>query len=175
MGILAPAAAYLQYGSAYLANLDDVASVRQETVRWIKDSTNIEAVIACPAPEAYLSIAGLTGRKCAALPAGHTNPSVDAFDRLRIVETLLTTLEESEFLGCAGRLDVTHVLVKVDSVEAIQRLQRFQHWPSLTQVFASEKEHTLIYEISAPGNHNDPARARGPAGIPHTAANVVSE
>ncbi len=148
IGILAPTAAYLQFGGAYLANLDEIASVRQETLEWIKDSTNIEAVIACPAPEAYMGVAGLTGRKCAALPAGHTNPSVDAFERLILVENLLTTGDESHFLQIAERLDVTHVLVKMDSVEAAQRLQRFQQWPFLIQVFASEKEHTFIFEIS---------------------------
>lgn len=148
IGILAPATAYLQFGGVYLANLDEIASVRQESVKWIKGSTTIEAVIACPAPEAYMGIAGLTGRKCAALPAGHTNPSVDAFERLNLNEDLLATPNEARFLQAAARLDVTHVLVKVDSNEAIQRLRRFQAWPSLTQVFASEKENTFIFKIS---------------------------
>ncbi len=147
IGSLAPAFSYLPFAEAYLADLDGIIAIRQEIVDWIKNSTDINDVIACPAPEAYMLVGGLTGRKCTALPAGHTNPSVDASLRLTLLSTLQTTPDEQIFLQTAQRLKVHYVLVTLNSAEAIGFHRRLKEWPRTRQVFSSRRGRSFVFEV----------------------------
>ncbi|RLE26076.1 MAG: hypothetical protein DRJ65_06305 [Acidobacteria bacterium] len=147
IGSLAPAFSYLPFAEAYLADVDGIIAIRQEVVDWIKNSTDIDDVIACPAPEAYMLVGGLTGRKCVALPAGHTNPSVDASRRLILLSTLQTTPDEWVFLQTAQGLNVHYVLVTLNSVEAVDFHRRLKEWPRTRQVFSSRRGRSFIFEV----------------------------
>ena len=154
IGSLAPAFSYLPFAGAYLADVNEIIAIRQEIVDWIKNSTRIGDVIACPAPQAYMLVAGLTGRKCAALPAGHTNPSVNASRRLTLLSTLQTTPDEEIFRQTAQSLKVDFVLVTLNSEEAVDFHRRMKEWRWTRQVFSSRRGRTSIFEVQGNGARN---------------------
>jgi hypothetical protein len=145
IGVLAPAVPFFEYGGAYFGDLEGIVRTRSETISWIEHATGIEAVFACEPGEAYMTVAGLTGRKCAALPAGHTNPAVDAGKRLAAVEDLFSSRREAGFQALAAALEVDFVLLRIDSEQAVAQVQAYRSWSSLREVFASAKERTVVF------------------------------
>jgi hypothetical protein len=144
---LAPALPYLGVADAYLVDVRRVVDSRREVVEWMQTSTPIDAVIACTPQTGYLTVAGLTGRKCVAVPIGHLNPSVEGRLLLDELRTLLATDDEGEFLKLARRHRVSYLLIDTVSPNRALRLSQLLQWRSLRPVFENGDRTSLVFEI----------------------------
>jgi len=150
---LVPALGALGEVRRWLVFLDARLAGRQPVVAWIRQNTPLDAVFACPPEDAYVLVAGLTGRKCVAVPAGHMNPGVNAQQRLADLERMLEAEREEDFLALARAYGVTHLLILRDSSQDLSAArQRYASWECLEPAFQSEDDPALIYRIrAAPG------------------------
>lgn len=116
-----------------------------QTSRWIRDHVPIDTVIACDAGPGYF-VNGLTGRKLVALPRWEMNPAARVDERLRDLETLLSTPNPREFAAVAERYQVGYLLVihRVGSVEAARSFYR--GWPILEPVALGDAG-LLLYRV----------------------------
>ncbi len=147
---LVPALGALGEVRRWLVFLDARLAGRQPVVNWIRENTPLDAVFACPPEAAYVLVAGLTGRKCVAVPAGHMNPGVNAQQRLADLERMLEVEREEDFLVLARAYGVTHLLILRDSSEELSAArQRYASWECLEPAFQSEEDPALIYRVRA--------------------------
>jgi hypothetical protein len=146
---LAPAMPFLDVADAYMVDLRPVVETRREVVDWIQSSTPIEAVFACPPLDGYLTVAGLSGRKCVAVPLGHLNPAADGRRLLSELQTMLETDDEQEFLTLARQHQVSYLLMDGASPNGARRLSRILRWRSLTPVFDDQRYGALVFELRA--------------------------
>jgi hypothetical protein len=125
--------------------------VRTQPLRtWIEQQTTLDDVFICDPDTAYRVVCGLTGRKCVATSAGHTNPAVDARRRLADVETLLRTDEPAAFAQLAGQYGAGYLLfAPTDMTEARQLRQRYADWGCLRPAFVPEDNPATVYRIVA--------------------------
>jgi hypothetical protein len=130
-----------------MVDLRQVVEPRRAAVDWIRDATPIDAVFACTPLEGHLTVAGLCGRKCVAVPIGHLNPAVEGARLLEDLEEMLDTEDERSFLTLAGRHRVSYVLVHAGSAQGARRLTRYLGWRSLRPVFEDPGQGTLIFEL----------------------------
>jgi hypothetical protein len=144
---LAPALPFLEVADAYMVDLRRVVNTRGAVVDWIRGSTPIDAVFACTPLDGYLTVAGLSGRKCVAVPLGHLNPSVEGGRLLAELQTLLETDDEQEFLALARRHRVSYLLMDGASPNGARRLSRLLRWRSLSPVLDDQRHGALIFEV----------------------------
>lgn len=145
---LVPALSGIGEVRRWLVFLDARLAGRQPVVHWICENTTLESVFASPPEDAYVLVAGLTGRKCVAVPAGHMNPGVDAQRRLADLARMLEVEREEDFLALARAYGVTHLLVLRDSPEELSAIRdRYDTWNSLERVFETQSDPALIYRL----------------------------
>ena len=144
---LSPALPYVKFAGSYLVEVTDLSKLRRDTTTWIRGNTSIEEVFACQPLEAYLVVAGLTGRKCVAVPIGHMNPSVNAAKRLSDLDTMLVTQNEEEFSRFAAQYGVNYLMMNSRSAVETDRLRLLFSWRSLTPEFKSSAEQVVIFKI----------------------------
>ena len=141
-------ASILEVADAYMVDLRRVVNTRGAVVDWIRSSTPIDAVFACAPQDGYITVAGLSGRKCVAVPLGHLNPSVEGGRLLAELQTLLETDDEQEFLALARRHRVSYLLMDGASPNGARRLSRLLRWRSLSPVLDDQRHGALIFEVS---------------------------
>ena len=96
------------------------------------------AVIAAP-PEVSYFVAGVTGLRAVALPAGHTNPATDPFVRYADVDSLLQTNDRLRFDSLATRYSLGAVLLPfTDSTVLARQRAREQKWGMLARIKLSD-------------------------------------
>jgi hypothetical protein len=147
IGICAAALPFFEVADAYMVDLRRVVDTRRVVVNWIRGSTPIDAVFACTPLDGYLTVAGLSGRKCVAVPLGHLNPSVEGGRLLAELQTLLETDDEQEFLALARRHRVSYLLMDGASPNGARRLTRLLRWRSLSPVFEDQRHGALVFEV----------------------------
>lgn len=101
-----------------------------ELAAWIRANTSLDDCLIAP-PEASLFANGLTGRKVVALPAGHSNPSVDLAPRLADLEVMLGAPPESTFARVAARYAPCWLLAFPPPGQAALARAEFARWQSL--------------------------------------------
>jgi len=147
---LAPAVPYVGLADVYLVDVVRVEQSRRPVVDWIRSSTAIDAVFASPPQLGYLTVAGLTGRKCVAVPLGHLNPGVDGARLLAELRVLLDTNDEQEFLTLARRHRVSHLMMVGSSPDFGRLLSRRLQWRCLEPVFGNHPRGPVIFEVRSP-------------------------
>lgn len=160
---LVPALNDLDERRRWLVFLEARLAGRQPVVTWIRQNTSLKAVFACPPEDAYVLVAGLTGRKCVAVPAGHMNPGVNAQQRLADLALMLAAEREEDFLALARAYGVTHLLILRDSVEELSAAQqRYTSWDCLEPAFQTHSDPALIYRVRA-AHAQERSQTRPPA------------
>ena len=69
--VLVPALIFVPLADSYLVRLPPLQAANRATVDWIERNTELEDVFACEPLFCHLVVAGLSGRKCMAVPIGH--------------------------------------------------------------------------------------------------------
>lgn len=146
--VFTPAIPRLPHFGAYLRNPDAQFASNKKLITWIRQNTEITDVIACDPYFGYHLVAGLTGRKCVAVRAGHMNPQVDAQKRWTDLETILTTTNQQDFAALADKYSVDYLLVIRDDTQpnTFPQVQaRYKSWPILTPRFSNPHTRSALY------------------------------
>jgi hypothetical protein len=148
--VVIPNLLFVPLAGSYLVDLRQVQTANRETAEWIQSDTLLDDVFACDPLLCHLVVAGLTGRKCMAVPVGHMNPAVDARRRLGELSTLLVIEDEAEFIELARQHGVTHLLLRPRSPEEAEHARRLARFATTAPAFRSEAEGTVILELQEP-------------------------
>lgn len=144
---LTPALQFLPLSGSYLLEVERITRGREETVEWLRHSTAIDEVVACSPLLGHLVVAGLTGRKCVAVPPGHMNPASDATIRLADLSQLLRTGDEAEFVRIASDYRVSYIYVEVSTTEDAERISRLDRWRSTERAFEAERAPAVVFRV----------------------------
>ncbi|MFH1746673.1 MAG: hypothetical protein ABIG44_06465 [Planctomycetota bacterium] len=139
-----PAMGWLSHAGVYLLNLEPLCRVKRAHIEWIRRETPLDAVFACTPEFGYQVVAGLTGRKCVCVPAGHMNPATDATSRMADLEVMLKTSDERTFLDLARQYQAIYLIPPEEKTTAISR---YTGWQCLEPVLLAENDSVLIYRI----------------------------
>ncbi len=101
---------------SFLLLLDDRWRGLVDTASRLREQTAADAVIAAP-PDVSYFIAGFSGLRAVALPAGHANPAVDAIARIVDAESLLTTRDPARFVRLSTMYRVSALLLPPELAE----------------------------------------------------------
>jgi len=112
---------------------------------WIRGNTPPDAVLACD-PDIGYTLAGLTGRRAVALPAGHTNPEADVAERNADLRTLFSTSDPDSFGAAAARCGATHLIMTPPAESWAAARDFFARQPAIERVGQRERV-WLAYEI----------------------------
>lgn len=130
---LGPALPSLQVADSWLIRIDQRWRNTLATAEWVRNQTPASSVFVC-SPDAGYILAGLTGRKCIALPIGHMNPASNPEARLSDLYELVSTRDEMAFLRLARRYGASYVLVD-PAMEASSGMERiYSGWSSLERM-----------------------------------------
>jgi hypothetical protein len=146
-GALSSALWFVPLAGSYLVDLRTFEHRRAPLVEWIRQATPPDAVFAADPHHCLLTVAGLTGRRCVAVPPGFMNPSVAPGERETALKTLLTTTDDGLFMTVASAHGVSHVLVIVDSPDATALLRRAEGSRHLRRDFSSDDGRHQVFAI----------------------------
>ena len=144
-----PALRWLPRAGMHLLDLEPLLTGHSELIEWIRADTTLDQVFVTDPDLAYMVVAGLTGRKCAAVPACHSNPRAEARRRLEDVERMLATSDAAEFARLAERYQAECFLILATPPGAARAvLGRYADWPFLRPVFVSSDATTVVFRIA---------------------------
>jgi hypothetical protein len=112
-----------------------------EAVQWIKANTSIDDVFLGSEPNDFFIVAGLTGRKLASPPIGHTCIAEDAVTRSADRTRMLETNSPEEFRRLLARYSVRYILVTPNLLESAQR---WRSWKMVERVCGPSSEFTTV-------------------------------
>jgi hypothetical protein len=145
--VLTPAVSYISAARTYQVDVTRIESANAESIEWIRRNTSLDSVFASDTLYAHLVVAGLTGRKCVAVPIGHMNPAVDGTRRLDDLATMLSTEDEAVFVALAARYGVAHLVLKQTTPATVQHASRVSAFRCLRARHQSIAEGVMIYEV----------------------------
>lgn len=147
---LGPALRYVDAVGDQLMHLDAKWQSSLRVGAWIRDHLPPDAVVACN-PDASYMMAGLTGRKVVALPAGHMNPAVDVARRYDDLRILVTTADAGQFATVAARYGVTHLMALPPRPEAVAAVRaNYAGWANLDALDVGDST-VLMYRVAGAG------------------------
>ncbi len=132
-----PALPHLPAAGSYLRRIDASWGPMLDVGRWVRSSTGIDATFACEENLCYY-LAGLTGRKCVAVLAGHMNPRLDAVRRRADLHEMLGATREPVFAALARQYQVNYLLVPLDPEGQRKVLETYPSWRSIEPAFREE-------------------------------------
>jgi len=144
-----PGAFHLEDAGRFVTRLDEPWQAFMRVADAVAAATPSGAVIAAP-PEVSYFVAGLTGRRAVALPAGHTNPAVDPVARGLDVDSMLTTRDDARFTALVRRFQVAALLLPAGSAAGESTEARFAARPELARIALPEPG-WLAYRVGLTG------------------------
>ncbi len=145
---LAPALPFIPLAQAYLVDVERVVEGRREAIDWLRSSTLPGDVIACRPLLGHLVVSGLAGRKSVAVPVGHMNPTSDALQRSRDLETMLSSSDGGEVVRLAERYKVSHFYLEYSDDQQLSAGQRFQMWHWAERVFVAPRAPIVVFRMT---------------------------
>lgn len=147
VGVLTPAVSYISAARTYQVDVTRIESANAESIEWIRRNTSLDSVFASDTLYAHLVVAGLTGRKCVAVPIGHMNPAVDGARRLDDLATMLSTEEEAVFAALAATYGVTHLVLRPATPRDVEHVSRISRFSCLRIRQRLDGQRVVMYEV----------------------------
>ena len=142
-----PALGHARFAGHYFIDPDVMLGGQSECVAWIRENTTLDDVFVTEPETGYLLVAGMTGRKCVALPLGHLNPAANAARRTRDVENMLAATDEASFRQIARRYKANYLLIVERASDPPPVPHARTRWAKLREAFSSADGGTRLYEI----------------------------
>jgi hypothetical protein len=160
IAVLSSSLWFVPLAGSYQVDLGEFERRRGPLAEWIRRAVPPDAVFAADPHHCLLTVAGLTGRRCVAVPPGFMNPSVAPGHREAVLTTILTTKDDETFLAAMHTAGATHLLVIVDAPGSAALARRAASSPSLRLGFSSADGRQLVFQVPSEPPQNRPPRTQ---------------